>query len=92
MLGPFTLPQISQAERGRNLPCPEMLLALSQRGISTDWFLTGEGPKYRLPLRLDRPVTPDELRQLVADGAAPPAAGIRVPFSPEQEARLAEKV
>jgi len=42
-LGGFTVAQISQAERGRNLPPSKMLHALAKQRIDINYILAGEG-------------------------------------------------
>jgi len=50
-IGGFAFSQISRAERGDNLPTPEMLLALLNRcGLDLNWLMTGKGPMWTSPV------------------------------------------
>jgi len=74
MLGGFTVAQISQAERGRNLPSPEMLVALAEYGFNLNWLLLGEGPMIE-PAAIEGRIPQEGRRGPVGLGAGGP--GVR---------------
>lgn len=42
-LGGCTADQVGRAERGANLPPPEMIVGLAALGVDLNWLITGQG-------------------------------------------------
>ena len=67
-LGGFSVNRVSRAERGENPIPTEMLTALAEKGVNVNYILTGEGPMWaRHIVRLSQRVSPDELREILAE-------------------------
>lgn len=89
-IGGFTAAQIGQAERGKNLPTGELLIALAKNGINVNYILTGEGTMWtRQLVRLNQPVSPKDLQEIFAEldahrGQVGDIAGVTTPPTLEQ--------
>ncbi len=54
-----TAAEINSIVNGESLPSPELLIGIRKiTGVSIDWILTGDGPKFVSPIGLDDQSSP----------------------------------